>query len=364
MKDEHIRSYNNFDFLPCEKTPEYIYNTFDGYYSEKQPSIKNYEHSFFWKHYKDVVCNGDNKTFDYINKWIANIIQHPLKKSNTAMVLKGIQGCGKDTFTKFFQKLIGKDYYINTDSPDLIFGKFNGNIENKIICVLNETNGKDTFTINENIKDAITRNETNIHNKMMKPYTVKDACNFIFLTNNNNPIKIPNDDRRFFCVEMSSKYANNTEYFSNLHNELDKEEYLNSFYDFFKNIDISNYDFISNRPVSDMYDDMRELNIPVVIRFLENYICDTLNNIDIKPYWIDAGVLFSKFITYMSENNFSNITYTPVKFGIEISKLEGLEKKRTSRGNSYGFDKEQLKTYLTEKYKKKFVENQEDNEFK
>ena len=314
MKDEHNRSYNNFDFLPCEKTPEYIYNTFDGYYSEKQPNIKNYEHSFFWKHYKDVVCNGDNKTFDYINTWIANIIQHPLKKS---MVLKGIQGCGKDTFTKFFQKLIGKDYYINTDSPDLIFGKFNGNIENKIICVLNETNGKDTFTINENIKDAITRNETNIHNKMMKPYTVKDACNFIFLTNNDNPIKIPNDDRRFFCVEMSSKYANNTEYFSNLHNELDKEEYLNSFYDFFKNIDISNYDFISNRPVSDMYDDMRELNIPVVIRFLENYICDTLNNIDIKPYWIDAGVLFSKCITYMSENNFNNITYTPVKFGIE-----------------------------------------------
>ena len=149
---------------------------------------------------------------------------------------------------------------------------------------------------------------------MTKPYTVKDACNFIFLTNNYIPIKIPNDDRRFFCVEMSSKYANNTEYFSNLHNELDKEEYLNSFYDFFKNIDISNYDFISNRPVSDMYDDMRELNIPVVIRFLENYIWDTLNNIDIKPYWIDAGVLFSKLITYMSENNFNNITYTPVKF--------------------------------------------------
>ena len=81
----------------------------------------------------------------------------------------------------------------------------------KNICVLNETNGKDAFTINENIKDAITRNETNIHNKMMKPYTVKDACNFIFLANNNNPIKIPNDDRRFFCVEMSSTYANNTE---------------------------------------------------------------------------------------------------------------------------------------------------------
>ena len=48
MKDEHNISYNNFDCLPCEKTPEYMYNTFDGYYSEKQPNTKNYEHSFFF----------------------------------------------------------------------------------------------------------------------------------------------------------------------------------------------------------------------------------------------------------------------------------------------------------------------------
>ena len=360
MKDENIRSYNNFDFLPCEEAPDHIYNTFNGFYGGQKESNNNkIENSLFWKHYKNVVCNGSEETFNYLNKWIANIIQQPLKKCGIAMVLKGDQGSGKDTFTKFLEKLIGDEYYENTDNPDLVFGKFNGTIENKILCVLNETSGKDTFIINENIKDAITRNKTNIHNKMMKPYTVKDACSYIFLTNNNNPLKIPADDRRFFCVEMSNEYKNDLPYFTELYKELNSEEYLKSYFDFFNSIDITDYDFINNRPVSNMYDDMRELNIPVAVRFLENYIYETLNTIDVKPFWIDANVLFSKFDDYTVKNKYVNLTYNPIKFGIEISKFDGIEKKRSNRGITYGFDKELLKSYLTEKYKIEFVENKD-----
>ena len=158
-----MRTYECFDFRPCEETPDNIFNTFNGIDGDKEEVVKDdYENSLMWFDYKNVVCCGDEKIEEYLTKWIPNIIQHPLKKSNTSMILKGNQGCGKDSFTKFLNLLLGDDYYFNTGNPDLVFGKFNGNIENKCICVLNETSGKYTFEINEHIKEAITRNHAQI----------------------------------------------------------------------------------------------------------------------------------------------------------------------------------------------------------
>ena len=269
--DEDIRTYENFDFLPCEEVPRDVYNSFTGFNGEKYEVIKDdIEKSAMWFHIKTVVCGGDDLRFDYFMKWMANILQNPLQKANTALILKGNQGVGKDTLINFIQKIIGNDYAERFDKPDLIFGKFNGSIENKILCVLNESSGKDNFVITENIKDAITRNTTNIHNKGLKPYTVKDACSFIFLTNNDNPIQIPADDRRFFCLEVADTYANNREYFNPLYEEIKTGEYIKAFYNYFKNLDISKYDFINNRPKSDMYEYMQQMNTPIIALFLEN----------------------------------------------------------------------------------------------
>jgi hypothetical protein len=66
--------------------------------------------------------------------------------------------------------ILGIDYYFNDESINLIFGKFNSEMENKILVVVNETSGKDTFNLNENIKAAITAKENIIEHKGLKPY--------------------------------------------------------------------------------------------------------------------------------------------------------------------------------------------------
>ena len=35
------------------------------------------------------------------------------------------------------QKILGSKYYVNEDKPELLFGKFNGLSENKILIVIN-----------------------------------------------------------------------------------------------------------------------------------------------------------------------------------------------------------------------------------
>ena len=231
LKDPNNRTYDKIDFLPMQQAPPSVYNTFMGYQAEKTELIKtDIENSLMLKHIKNL-CNNDNIVFDYFIKFLANLVKSPYNISKTAIILKSIQGCGKDTLLDWFgNSILGSKYYINTDKAELIFGRFNSCIENKILIVMNETNGKDTFSINENIKCAITAKENNIEHKGKAPYKNTNNIAYVFLTNNDNPIKVPHDDRRFCCIECDNNIANNFEYFKILNDEIIDKSYDRAFF--------------------------------------------------------------------------------------------------------------------------------------
>ena len=80
------------------------------------------------------LCNNEEPVINYVSKWLARKVQKPYKLTNTAILFRSIEGCGKDTFFDWFgHSILGRQYYINEDKIEDIFGKFNQAIENKII---------------------------------------------------------------------------------------------------------------------------------------------------------------------------------------------------------------------------------------
>jgi hypothetical protein len=215
---------------------------------------------------------------------------------------------------------------------------------------MNETNGKDTFSINENIKCAITAKENNIEHKGKAPYKNTNNIAYVFLTNNENPLKVPHDDRRFCGIECDNNIANNFEYFKNLNDEINNKSYDRAFYNYLLTIDIDNYDFTNNRPTTNFYNNMKELNTPILAKFFENMI-DKYNSSTLIN--ITASSLYDNFNIFIKDNNFK-IEYTSTKFGIDIKNYEGIEKKRTKTGNQIIINIDQLKQYLTLKFKIEF----------
>eukprot|EP01041_Mallomonas_annulata_P006002 gene6002-12099_t len=204
--------------------PDNVYNTFNGYEVEKKEIIKNdIENSLIIKHIKNL-CNNDDGVFDYVIKFLARKIQQRYKLTNTALIFKSNEGAGKDIFFNWFgNKILGFEYYINTEKPELLFGKFTSSLENKIMIVVNEVNGRDTFQINENIKCAITAEKNIIEHKGLKPYENNNHIGYIVLTNNDNPKNVPADDRSFCGIECNNKICNDKEYFTDLKKETDNE---------------------------------------------------------------------------------------------------------------------------------------------
>jgi len=344
MDDKNIRTYDSIDFLPCQKAPDNIYNTFNGFEAEKKELYDcNMNDTLLFKHIKNLT-NNNELVYKYFLDCLANIIQHPYKKTNTALIMKSIQGCGKDTIFDYFgRQILGSKYYSSQDSIELLFGRFNSEIENKLLVVMNEASGKDTYIINEKIKGAITRATNSIENKGMKAYDNTNNIFYVFLTNNNNAVKVEEHDRRFCAIESSDKYANNEIYFNKLYDELYSGKIDKSFFNFLKERDISKVNFTNDRPKTEFYKNMKSMNIPIIGRYLCEYI-DNVNSLKS----ISSKLLFDSFNYWCCDNKFKN-EMTSTSFGLQIKTYDGIIKSRNSIGMKYSFEIDKLKEYLIKK---------------
>ena len=172
----------------------------------------------------------------------------------------------------------------------------------------------------------------------------------IAFTNNDNSIKISSNDRRFVCIEGNDILANDELYFDELTKELKTNKYNQSFYHYLMSLDSDNFNFTKNRPKTDLYDEMQEINTPPFILFLKYII---VNNITV----ISGGPLYSKYCDFLTRHNYINYKMAHNKFGVSIKKLNnyGISfSGKESNIKRYTIDHKLLKQYLIKTYKINF----------
>ena len=60
----------------------------------------------FLKLIKEVICSNDDELYNYVIGWISIMIQHSGIKNEAALILKGLQRIGKNTFTNVISELL------------------------------------------------------------------------------------------------------------------------------------------------------------------------------------------------------------------------------------------------------------------
>jgi hypothetical protein len=346
MKDENIRTYNKIDFMPRMTTPDGIYNTFTEYVAVSKPKKNiNIEDTLMYKHLNNL-CGNDDKVFDYVIKWLANRVQTPYDIPRTALLFKSIDGCGKNLFFDWFGRNILDDkYYAEVEDVELLFGKFNDIIKDKILIVGNELQATKTINLNESIKYAITTNINSVESKGEPVYKNRNNIGYVFLTNNEFPIKITKTDRRFVAIKCNNDIANNNEYFTNLRNELNSGNIDRAFYDYLMNIDLSEINFTTDRPITDYYEDIKMNYMEPHILFINNLLRE---NIDKENYKIMGLDLFKIFDLFIKDRNIKcDISMT--KFALRLKEFSNITKKSCKNGNSYFFNIKELINELRNK---------------
>ena len=287
LKDENIKTYDKLIFTPQHLTEKYneYYNLFNGFKAELLPIYKDYEAiKPILNHIKEVLCNNNDDYYNWLIQYYANIIQKPLNKTETIIIYKGNQGCGKNIIIDFIaKKIIGDDYSILTANPERhILGTFNSCLLNKVFAVCNEV-GHEMRSCMDKLKDLSTAPDITIEKKGKEPIKNPNYININMTTNNNNPLDIANDDRRICWLNCSNKYIGNVEYFNILLDCVNDDKIISSFYHYLKEevkITISN--FQKSRPITKEYQALKRLNTPNYIKFLIDV--EDNNDFDYRKY--------------------------------------------------------------------------------
>lgn len=173
---------------------------------------------------------------------MAYIMQNPLSKTGVALVITSEeQGTGKNIFADTFRKLLGPCGKTINDLKS-IAGEFNATLVGAHLIVANELTNFDYDSRRqqaEALKNIITEDTIHINKKGIDAYDELNIANLIMLSNNDNPIRVDQYDRRY-CV-MATEKLQSVQYYDALYNEIDQYEFYPALLYYLLHYDISNF---------------------------------------------------------------------------------------------------------------------------
>tara|TARA_R110001592_G_scaffold74584_1_gene226534 strand:- start:3991 stop:6291 length:2301 start_codon:yes stop_codon:yes gene_type:complete len=317
LKDEDKRSYKQLDFSPCNIINPEFYNTFRGFdcelpfeYKEDKEGLQTYINHL------NYLVDYDKDSLHYMKCYISDIIQNTTKPCGTAILLKSPQGHGKDMFMDVITRMLNINYLCRTQDIKDVLGNFNTAIKDKVVCVINELEGKDGWAYRDKLKGLITAEHININEKGIKHYTQKNCLRVFIFSNRDNPVEISPDDRRFIVFKSNWKKPS-PEYFSKMAKVIDNKAAIYTIYNYFKNFKID-INLRHNRPITTAYLSMREQNINPVYNFISDVfiddqidehfsLCEYKTHKKTKDILIRASDFYNKYKGYLHDNTLDHI---------------------------------------------------------
>jgi len=128
------------------------FNKFAGFNHKYDPNFKVDESKFdlILCHICKVWCNDQQDLFDYVTKWLAHLVQRLYKTGVALLVYLCKQRVGKSMLAEWFAKhIIGRNNYTIVGDINDLLGQFNGNLENKILTLIDEVGGYGSMWLDE-----------------------------------------------------------------------------------------------------------------------------------------------------------------------------------------------------------------------
>ena len=363
LKDPTIKIYDKVGFFPnVNECPETIFNLFKPFVASTITNISNISEISLLHDYTDtntdtsylqhvlnhikLLVNDDDECYEFLLDWFADIIQNPSKINGVAVIINGQHGCGKDLLISWYAThILGMHLCYRTARPQKdIFDTFNSARLNKLLIHVEEANKFVIDNVNvEEFKSMITCPHWS--NRKMRQDVEKNDINynrFILSTNNSDPLRIDETERRFFAVRASSAKCNNMEYFTGLLNIMSMSSVKKSFYDLLATRDISKRNWLKI-PQTDYLRSAKLSNICNVYHFLHSLLQDN----------DDDFLKFTRSL-YVEYNNWCKpqkncIPISETEFGIELKNIDGCQKIRNKKGIQCSFIMKEVCLFLQKK---------------
>jgi len=143
---------------------------------------------------------------DYLKVWVASIFQQPKEPLPYLFFYSEEEATGKSTFHEALSLLVNQGY-IEASQAITSDGGFNGELQNAVICVIDEFDLSKHKDARNRIKNWVTAREISVHIKGQTPYHIVNTTHWIQTANSHLFCPVfPGDSRiTMVCVPPFSK---------------------------------------------------------------------------------------------------------------------------------------------------------------
>lgn len=304
--------YAGMVFLPGENEPGYL-NLWQGWGCEPVAGACDLYLNFV----HEVICSGDDDLYDYILNWCAHLVQRPQELPETALVFRGREGIGKNTFIEPLSKITGQEHYLMLSSLNQVTGRFSGHLANALLIFCNESVWGGDKSAQGVLKSMITDSVQPIEYKGRDLSMVKSFRRCIFATNEQWAVPRGADDRRYVITDVSDERKGDWQYFQALNKQMRDDGGTEALFAYLLQRDISQWhprqitDNIIKRGL-----DLKLMSAPSVVRWwfealMLGYLFEDSDAYadDRRAVWperIKRETLGNLYLAYCKKNNIAH----------------------------------------------------------
>ncbi|AAT69509.1 gp33 [Alphaproteobacteria phage PhiJL001] len=257
MEHKDRRSYKDgIVFSPSGEAPPQAYNLWKGFACQ---AVAGSAHERWLEHVFENVCNGNDEHYKYTIGWAARLVQNPATQSETALVMRGKEGTGKNTFVGTLGSFFPRHYFESSSSGQFL-GNFNAHLRDKVLVHANEAFFAGDKKHEATLKMIVTEEMMPIEAKGVDITRCPNYLHVVMSSNSDWVVPAGPDSRRFMVLDVSDKRLQDSSYFAKIKNELNnggRENLLRFLMDY----DLSDYN-VRRVPITEALLDQRMRTMP------------------------------------------------------------------------------------------------------
>lgn len=266
----------NLVFCPDGNVPEGCINIFKGWPlepDEKRSCQLIVNHLF-------NLCGQDRRIYDWVVKWLAYPLQHKGAKMFTSLVFHGIQeGAGKNIIFDVVGRIYGSRA-ARTITQTQLQSQFNDWISGKLFCIADEViSSADKRLLKNLLKTMVTGHTHQIQGKGLPWREEPNLTNFVFLSNELQPLLLDERDRRYMVVYTDQSHQ--PEYFEQLSDEIENGG-VEGFYAYLMNYPLGDFKPWTQPIDTEAHKALKSLGKGADARFIDEWIMGDLDY-EVKP---------------------------------------------------------------------------------
>jgi len=304
------------------------YNTFD---KKTKSSVE-----LFLTYIYEVWADSNDDSFNYIINWLANMTQG--NKNISCIYAKStFEGTGKSTLPEFLSEFILGYQLTCKGKSDHLKGQHNSSLMGRLFVYFEELqifSKSEWLAVDTEMKDIITSKWGSYTDKYEKRIET-DNINNIMITTNHNFKGV--NGRRYFVIDISTKYTNDTAYYGNLRKKCFNDLVGKAFFSYLLEIDVSNFNSAIMPETKNKRDLIIEYLSPIE-KFLK--VEFVLQNKSVDDKVINLCAAFKGF--YTSNPSINNDKFNSVSFNRLMREI-GFDSYKTGGYYKYKISIETLK---------------------